>query len=61
MYLFLERERPETDYFVIKKFLVMKENTFSQQKLHFLNGRGFCPPPLANMSAKNVTFFWTDP
>ena len=30
---------------------------FLRQNLHFLSGKGVCPPPLADMSAKNVIFF----
>ena len=29
----------------------------SNKDLHFLSGQGFCPPPLTDMSAKNVIFF----
>ena len=78
----LKRERPETDDFVITKYLVLKEKVesfsrhpynfffgiflrfrtfkaffFPTNNLLFFSTQGFCPPPpLADMSVKDVIF-----
>ena len=60
------------DDFDRKKFWLWRKNTensfayscisenskhfFPYKNIHFLSGQGFCPPPLADMYAKNVSF-----
>ena len=67
--MFLKRERPETDDFVMKKYLVVKEKhqtfltvlTDTLKKILKISYYIFAFQKVPNMSAKNVLFFYGSP